>query len=108
MDRSRQVARPADPFTRCRQGAAMSDRATDWRLHLALWVTALVVLPRAVLIARVHTPCVDDQYHLDRGIAFWSGKLGSMPVNDPPLGEAIIALPLVACTWLPAIPRLRD
>jgi len=67
-------------------------------LLLALLVTAAVVLPRAFLLSRIHNESSDDEYHLVRGIEFLKRDKGLVhrELNDPPLGEAIAALPL----WL--------
>lgn len=72
----------------------------DRSLVLVLLLAALVVFPRAAMIAAVHSESIDDEYHLVRGVRLLQGtlELGNkrMPLNDPPLGEAIMALPL----WL--------
>ncbi|HEX8521036.1 MAG TPA: phospholipid carrier-dependent glycosyltransferase [Tepidisphaeraceae bacterium] len=68
------------------------------RTHLlfALLLAALVLIPRSALIARAHSDCIDDEYHLVRGLQFWSPKtFGSSRLNDPPLGEALSAIPLL-------------
>ncbi len=57
-------------------------------------VSLLVLLPRSAYIASVHSECIDDEYHLVRGVRFLSGDLGRLPLNDPTLGEAIMALPV--------------
>jgi len=74
----------------------------DRALLLALLVAALVSLPRAWLVARAHSECYDDEYHLVRGARFFLGTLRDMAQSDPPLGEALTALPLVLTNRNPA------
>jgi hypothetical protein len=62
---------------------------------LALLVAAAVLLPRAALLARAHSETYDEEYHLSRGARFWSRSLVGVPLNDPPLGEALASVPLV-------------
>lgn len=61
-----------------------------------------VLLPRAALTARAHSETYDEEYHLSRGARFWSRSLVGVPLNDPPLGEALAALPLVLANRNPA------
>jgi hypothetical protein len=61
-----------------------------------LVVSLLVLVPRSAYIASVHSECIDDEYHLVRGVRFLTGKLDRSPLNDPVLGSAVMALPL----WL--------
>jgi hypothetical protein len=72
-------------------------RATR-HLLLALLLAAAVVLPRALLLRDAHSETSDDDYHLVRGLEFLHRDPGLVhrELNDPPLGEAIAALPL----WL--------
>jgi hypothetical protein len=51
-------------------------------------------VPRSVLITRAHSECLDDDYHLDHGLCVLRGTNHPLTYNDPPLGEAILALPL--------------
>jgi hypothetical protein len=70
-----------------------------WDLHLWLivLVAACVVIPRAGLILREHNETVDDDFHLRRGLLFWTRPAGvSVTMSNPPLGGAIAALPM----WL--------
>jgi hypothetical protein len=60
----------------------------------AMLLAAAIVIPRALLVARAHSDTVDDEYHLTRGIRYWMGILPGTHLNDPPLGEALGALPL--------------
>ncbi len=68
------------------------------KAHASLWllilIALLVLVPRSAYIASVHSECIDDEYHLVRGVRFLTGQLGRTPLNDPTLGEAIMALPL--------------
>jgi 4-amino-4-deoxy-L-arabinose transferase-like glycosyltransferase len=58
-------------------------------------VTLAIVLPRSISIQQVHCESWDDQYHLARGMFFWTGKGFDDFLNDPPLGEGIVALPML-------------
>jgi hypothetical protein len=66
----------------------------DRQILLVLLVSAAVLLPRAALIARAHSETYDEEYHLSRGARYWSQTLAGVPLNDPPLGEALAAAPL--------------
>ncbi len=68
----------------------------DRQLLIALSLAALVVTVRSVLIELAHSETVDAEYHLNRGIAFLTGTVGRRILNDPPLGEALCAVPM----WL--------
>jgi len=70
-------------------------------------ISLVVILPRSISIVRSHSPCTDDFYHIERGALFWSRHLGSTDLNDPPLGEAIGAIPVSASDWLLLLPRFR-
>lgn len=83
-------------------------RSRGWggrQIWLVAVVAAIVVIPRAALICRAHNESIDDDYHLRRGLMFWTRPGTSVRLNDPPLGEAIGALPLVVfgCTSSAAI-----
>jgi hypothetical protein len=71
---------------------------TPNHLLLALLLSAAVLLPRAILIREAHSETSDDDYHLVRGLEFLKRDPGlvNRELNDPPLGEALAALPL----WL--------
>lgn len=81
-----------------------SDEARALRRSLwwVLLLAAAVLVPRSVLIARAHSESSDDEYHMVRGLAFLGRNLEAVDlgattlVNDPPLGEGILALPLWA------------
>jgi hypothetical protein len=65
-------------------------------LLLALILTAAIVLPRAYLLSQAHNESSDDDYHLVRGLEFLHRDRGLVhrELNDPPLGQALGALPL--------------
>src|SRR5688572_11101970 len=67
----------------------------DRHLWLAVLVAAAIVLPRSALVSRAQSEGFDDEYHLSRGMAFWYGTLSGARLNDPPLGAAISAIPMV-------------
>jgi hypothetical protein len=69
---------------------------TSRHLILALLLAAAIVIPRAILIQRAHSETSDDDYHLVRGLEFLHRDAGLVhrELNDPPLGEALAALPL--------------
>lgn len=66
----------------------------DRPLALALLIASIVLLARAALISRAHSEAYDEEYHLSRGARFWAGRLHNVPLNDPPFGEALAAVPL--------------
>jgi hypothetical protein len=92
-----------------------SGRRAVW---IAILVVGAIVIPRSIAISQAHTESCDDQYHRTRGLAFLARNLGVADiaprtlVNDPPLGEGIIALPLwvsnLACGRRPSDPGLYD
>lgn len=65
-------------------------------LSLALVLAALVLFPRSLLLTSAHNESSDDDYHLVRGLEFLRGDRGLLhrELNDPPLGQAISAVPL--------------
>src|SRR5690349_2579737 len=67
----------------------------DRHFCLALLLAAIVIIPRSALIIRAHSDYYDDQYHFVRGMRFLADKLARHPLelNDPPLGEALTAMP---------------
>ena len=64
---------------------------------LLILLAAAVVLPRSYLIAQAHSESFDDLYHLKRGLAVPDPKpcRVDLELNDPPLGEGIVALPML-------------
>jgi hypothetical protein len=86
----------------------------DRQLALALLLIALVVIPRSILIARDHSEAFDAEYHIERGLAYWTGTIAAkdLQLNDPPLGEALVSLPVLFTNFYegrdPADARLYD
>ncbi len=74
----------------------MNPRKSSPHLLYALLLAAAVLLPRAILIRESHSETSDDDYHLVRGLEFLQRDPGLVhrELNDPPLGQAIAALPL--------------
>jgi hypothetical protein len=72
------------------------------RLWLLLLLASAIVLPRSYLIARAHSESFDDEWHLKRGLLFLTGSLADSEIllNDPPLGEGIVALPMLVTNLL--------
>jgi len=74
------------------------------RRHLAAALAAAgtVVAVRSVLIARAHSECFDARAHVDRGLAFLGAHLVErrLLLNDPPLGDGLLALPVAAINVL--------
>ena len=73
----------------------------DRSLVVVLMLALLIVPTRSAIIASVHGECVDDEYHLVRGVRFLRGELGRTPLNDPVLGASVIALPVWLCGAVP-------
>jgi hypothetical protein len=70
--------------------------APGTHLLLAVILAACVIIPRSILITRAHSDTIDEEYHLVRGLQFFDrSTYGSSRLNDPPLGEALSALPLL-------------
>src|ERR1700679_144775 len=69
----------------------------DRHLVLALLLVALAVIPRSLLIARSHSETIDTEYHIVRGLAYWTGPMPkqSRSLTAPPLGEALVSLPIL-------------
>jgi hypothetical protein len=86
----------------------------DRGLLLVLLLAGAVVVPRSFLIARAHSEAYDDDYHLTRGLLFLTRSLAGSDVdlNDPPLGEGLVAIPMLVTNLLegrrPADDRLYD
>ncbi|HET8947691.1 MAG TPA: glycosyltransferase family 39 protein, partial [Candidatus Polarisedimenticolia bacterium] len=64
-------------------------------LVLVLAAAAAFLLWRGGSMARAHSESYDDEYHLVHGAAYFRGGLGTLAQPDPPLGEALTALPMV-------------
>src|ERR1700744_3028734 len=82
---------------------SLVSRKTLW---LVILITAVVVIPRSLLISQAHSESWDDQYHLERGLAVIAHQPAGVAVNDPPLGEAIEALPLYVMGIRPRDPHI--
>jgi hypothetical protein len=73
-----------------------TSRKGDWRAILwVLLISVLVLIPRGLLISNAQSERSDDEYHLNRGVAFLRHAIGDRALNDPPLGEGLTALPLI-------------
>jgi hypothetical protein len=70
-------------------------KGLDRQFWLAVLFSALVIVPRAAMVAHAQSEGFDDEYHLSRGLDFWHRDLQDDRLNDPPLGEAISAIPLL-------------
>lgn len=68
-------------------------RRIDRQLLFVLALAALLVIPRTLLIAHAHTETVDEEYHLYFGLRGLHLDLDRAKLNDPPTGEALVALP---------------
>jgi hypothetical protein len=72
-----------------------------WQIWLALLIAAAVIIPRSIAISVAHSESYDDRFHLMRGLEFLTGNLSrkiadrTFAVAHPPLGEGIVALPLL-------------
>jgi hypothetical protein len=86
----------------------------DRRLALALLLVALVVIPRSILVARAHSETFDVEYHIERGLGYWTGTIAAkdLVLNDPPLGGALVSVPVLLTNLYegrdPADARLYD
>jgi hypothetical protein len=78
----------------------------DRQLWLALLVTAAVVIPRTCLVSRAHSEYWDDQFHLSQGLSLLLGTKTGVIRNDPPLGQMVLAAPMVVTGCIP--PRPED
>ena len=74
----------------------------DRQIILAVLFAALIVAPRSFMIARAHSETYDVPYHLIRGLAYFTRTISKkdLSCNDPPLGEALIATPLLVSNLL--------
>jgi hypothetical protein len=73
----------------------------DRHLWLAVFVAACVVVPRTALVSRAHSEYWDDQYHLSLGLSLLTRQSPRLIRNDPPLGQAVISLPMLATGCVP-------
>ena len=85
-------------------------RTAGRQLWLALVIATAVILPRTLLMARAHSESYDDRYHLIRGLAFLTRSIGRLDLwmNDPPLGEGLVAAPMLAANLLEGRAPLDD
>ncbi|HEV8201065.1 MAG TPA: glycosyltransferase family 39 protein [Candidatus Polarisedimenticolia bacterium] len=67
----------------------------DRVLLLVLAAAAALLLWRGGSMAVAHSESYDDEYHLVHGAAYFRGGLHDAPQPDPPLGQALTALPMV-------------
>lgn len=86
--------------------AEPSRRTWDRQLWLAVFVAACVVIPRTVLVSRAHSEYWDDQFHLSQGLSFLLDTRTGVIRNDPPLGQAILSVPMLLTGCIP--PRPED
>jgi hypothetical protein len=64
---------------------------------LVIALSALVVVPRSVLVSIAHNEAFDDACHVQIGLEYWSGTSAhSWKPNDPAFGSGLLAAPL----WL--------
>jgi hypothetical protein len=76
----------------------------DRSFWLAMLISAAVLIPRAVLITRAHNESWDDDIHLSRGLWYLTRSHAQVKLNNPPLGEGLVALPLPLMGVLPDKP----
>src|SRR5689334_7721788 len=87
----------SEPPLSDREGFVRIDRpALDRWFWLAVLLTAALVIPRSVSIARAHSESYDDPFYLVGGLALLTREPMERVYNDPPLGQVIEAVPL----WL--------
>jgi hypothetical protein len=82
-------------------------RRFDRQFWLAVVVAAAVVIPRTALVSLAHSECFDDQYHLSMGLSFLLHTDTGQLRNDPPLGEGLIALPMIVTGCIAERPEAR-
>jgi hypothetical protein len=73
---------------------------------LATLLIALVVIPRSAMISWSHSGYIDDDWHIRRGLLFVTGHLskGMISIENPPLADGLMVLPLVAMGCTPDEP----
>src|SRR6476661_7624180 len=78
----------------------------DRQFYFCLALSACILIPRAVLIARQHSEPTDSLRHLRHGLAFMLGYRDQIAihVNDPPGGQMLLVLPMVLTGCTPARP----
>jgi hypothetical protein len=88
--------------------AAVSSRPSprlDRQFWLAILVAAVVVIPRTALVSRAHSNYWDDQFHLACGLSFLYRTDPRLYRNDPPLGQGLLALPMILTGSAPESPQ---
>ena len=68
-------------------------------------MAACVLVPRTVLVSRAHTECWDDPAHLRQGLSLLMRTNVGGDRADPPLGQVLTCLPMVATGCLPPRPE---
>jgi hypothetical protein len=63
-------------------------------MALMLALFGSVIAARSIAVSFAWSPTIDEHYHLERGLRYWTGDLTGIELNDPPLGEGLVALPL--------------
>ena len=78
----------------------------DRQAWLCVIIATAVLVPRSWLVMRSENECLDADDHLRRGLAVLLGTRNqfAMYFNDPPLGQMILALPMIATGSIPAHP----
>lgn len=78
-----------------------ADQARGWRGPIiAVLLASVVFLPRAMLVAAEHGRTWDEAYHIETGLAVLTQKSGDRHPGDPSLGQAVLALPMLALNAL--------
>ena len=74
----------------------------DWQIIAAVLFSVLIVAPRSYVIARAHSETYDAQYHITRGLSYFARTISKkdLSCNDPPIGEALIAVPVLVTNLL--------
>ena len=93
---------PATPMSA--HAAPMSPAAAstfDRHLWLAVFLAFCVAAPRTLLVSRAHSEYWDDQGHLSLGLALLMRERVVSYRLDPPLGQVLTSLPMVAMGCLP-------
>jgi hypothetical protein len=79
--------------------ASAKRRIFDANLIAALLLSAAILLPRGAWMIAAHSTTTDENYHLLRGLMFLRNDMEMLheeQLNDPVLGEALVAVP----AWL--------
>ena len=64
-----------------------------------------MLVPRTALVSRAHSECWDDLGHLKQGLSFVMRMGVGGDRADPPLGQGLMVLPLVASGCVPPRPQ---